>query len=175
MENNNEYDPIAHKNPGPEEKDAVEAYDKKEPKLMTTSQELLIKKILKSSKLKDSEYQQLVNIYTSRVVTVSDASIFIEYVLSLLKFRRTFLNGKHKAYKKCVFCNSRENIKRYLDLTSESKAWLCENCALNLDTSKVVPVKIDEKKEYKVELEDFDRNKELSSSQEDLICSHREE
>ena len=106
----------------------------------TIAQRVLITKILKSSKLSDKEYRMLRDFADSKVVTRYDASILIDYVLSALKFRRHFLDAKHKAYKKCSFCNSRDNILRYVDAVDlKHKIWCCETCALNLP-NKVVQI-----------------------------------
>lgn len=130
---------------------AEESY-KKEIKLKSPAQEILMIKILKSSKLKDSEYQMLKSVLENNIVTTYDASIFIEYVLSLLKFRRTFFSKKHKSYKKCNYCGSRDNIQRMLHIKSDKKIWVCETCELNLDSSKFVHVKFDEDQEVKADL-----------------------
>ncbi len=118
--------------------------NKKEFKQVSVDQQILIAKILRSSKLKDAEYRMLRNIIDTRITSSYDASVLINYVLGLLKFRRHFFNGRHKAYKKCYFCSLRDNVQRYLDVPNNTKAWLCETCAINLDPSKVVPVKIKE-------------------------------
>ena len=171
-----------NKDPGSEidriydqEKDRRAEESMKETKLMTSPQEVLIKKILKSSKLKDAEYRQLQTILNGQVVSSFDASVFIEYVLGLLKFRRTFLNGKHKAYKKCNYCNSRDNIQRMLHVKSNRKIWVCETCILNLDNSKFVPVKFDEVKEASADLHRKYDYSGLTPAQEDLIHEHREQ
>jgi len=116
-----------------------------EIKDVSNAQEDLIVKLLKSSKLRDKEYRMLREILDNKVLTSYDASIFIGHVLGLVKFRRHFFNGRHKAYKKCYFCKSRENVERYsLATDPEKKDWVCEECALNL-LGKVVPVKSNEK------------------------------
>ena len=108
---------------------------------VTTAQQVLIAKILRSSKLSDREYRMLRSFADSKVVTKYDASILIDYVLAALKFRRHFLNKKHKAYKKCYFCGSRDDVSRYADASNlKNKLWCCETCALNLP-DKVVPIR----------------------------------
>ena len=115
-----------------------------EIKYVTAEQHKLIRNLMKSRKILDKEYRGLVEVLDSKVVTTLDASIFIEHVLSLLRFRRNFFNGKHKAYKQCKFCNSREKVQRYALATDlKQKAWVCETCALNLP-DKVVPVSVNE-------------------------------
>ena len=106
------------------------------------------------------------------------------------------MNGKHKAYKKCHYCNSRENVQRMLHLETDRKFWVCETCQINLDPSKFVPVKINEEQEVKADLhrkyeyspyyskEEYEKDQrdasgvcdypELTSAQEDLIHEHRE-
>jgi len=109
---------------------------------VTIAQNILIEKILRSTKLSDKEYKMLRSFADSKVVTRYDASILINYILSALKFRRHFLSSNHKAYKKCNFCNSRDNIKRYADASDiKRKIWCCETCALNLP-DKVVQVRV---------------------------------
>jgi len=115
-----------------------------ESSAVTTAQRVLIAKILRSSKLSDREYRMLRSFTDSKVVTKYDASILIDYVLAALKFRRHFLSPNHKAYKKCNFCGSRDNIKRYADASDlKHKVWACESCALNLP-DKVVQVRVAE-------------------------------
>lgn len=109
--------------------------------LRTSAQEVLVVKILQSKKILDKEYQQLRSIWEHQILTSKDASVFIEYVLSSLRFRRYFLNGNRKSFKICQACKIRDNVKRYDDLSKKNlKYWLCDNCALNLSTS-VVPTK----------------------------------
>jgi len=122
----------------------METENNTELKLVSVNQQILMAKILRCAKLKDSEYRMLRNIIDTRITLSYDASVVINYVLGLLKFRRHFFNGRHKAYKKCYFCHSRDNVQRYLDVPNNKKTWLCETCAINLDPSKVVPVKISE-------------------------------
>lgn len=165
MENNNEYDPVAHKHPGPEEKAAVEDYEKREYRNKTPAQDVLITKIMKSKKILDKEYRMFRTILDNQVISSYDAAVFIEHILSLLKFRRTFFNGKHKAYKQCFFCDSRDNVQRYLDVAGNKKAWVCETCAINLDPGKVVLTKINESKEASADLY---RKYDYSAEQEDI-------
>jgi len=175
MENNN-------KDPGEEidriydqEKDRRAEESMKEVKSVTVNQEILIKKLLKSRKFKDVEYRELRNVLDNKVQTSYDASVLINYLLGVLSFRRNFYNGKHKAYKKCFYCNSRDQVKRYLNVASNKKAWVCEFCAINLDPEKVVPVKVNET--FKVPGKDHVavNYSELTSAQEDLICEHKEQ
>jgi len=122
----------------------METENNNEFREVSANQQVLIAKILRSSKIKDSEYRQLKSILDKQVLTSYDAAVFIQYVLSMLKFRRTFLNGKHKAYKKCEFCSSRNNVERFANPANlKEKVWACETCALNL-RDKVVPVRVQE-------------------------------
>ena len=152
----------------------MENKNNEEVNLITSAQEILIKKILKSGKILDKEYRQLRIVLDNQVITSYDASVFIEYVLGILKFRRTFFNGKHKAYKKCYYCNSRENVQRMLHLETDRKFWVCSTCVINLDPAKFVPVKIAEEQEAKADLYKKYEYPELTSAQEDLIHEHRE-
>ncbi len=61
-----------------------------EVKEMTPKQEALLREILQSEELADSESQRLKTIFKSRVSTSEDASVLISYILGLLKFRRHF-------------------------------------------------------------------------------------
>jgi len=153
----------------------MEKENKQEIKQITAAQEILISKILKSSKLLDKEYRELRETLDSKVVTSFDAAVFINYVLGILKFRRHFYNGKHKAYKKCFTCGSRENIQRYLNVKEDKKYWLCETCAINIDPSEIVLTKLSEEREVKADFMRKEMSAELNSSQEDLVCEHREQ
>ena len=73
-----------------------------------------------------------------------------------------------------MFCNSRENVSRYLDIETGKKAWVCSTCGINLDPAKVVPVKIAEDNEVKCDLFRKEEVAELTPAQEDLVCEHRE-
>jgi len=115
-------------------------------KEVTADQQILIAKILRSSKLSDREYRQLSGVLQNQVVTRYDASILIDFVLAALKFRRHFLNKKHRAYKKCAYCGSRKNVERFEENTEKhTRVWVCDLCALNL-RDKVLPVKLIENK-----------------------------
>ncbi len=64
-----------------------------EVKEMTSKQEALLKEILQSEELSDSESRKLKGIFKSRVSTSEDASVLISHVLGLLKFRRHFVDS----------------------------------------------------------------------------------
>ena len=130
----------------------MENNENREVKQKTSDQDVLIIKILKSKKILDKEYRMFKTILDNQVVSSYDASVFIEHILSLLKFRRTFFNGKHKSYKQCFFCYSRDDIKRYDSLATGQRRWICEECALNLDSERFVRVKFDEEKEAQADL-----------------------
>ncbi len=146
-----------------------------EIKQKTPAQEVLIHKIMKSRKILDKEYRNLAEVLSSKVVTSYDAAVFIEYVLGMLKFRRHFFNGKHKAYKKCIACKSRDDIEKYYSYKDTRVVWLCENCGLNLGSNYVTKIK-------DLSVEELIRlgliksgDQELTPAQEDLIHEHREE
>ena len=149
--------------------------ERKARKSMTANQEILIKKLLKSKKFKDDEYRELRNVVDNKVQTSYDASVLINYLLSTLNYRRHYFNGKHKAYKKCFFCASRDDVKRYFSVVENKKWWVCDFCAINLDPEKVVPVKEIPISENPVNHFRKERAEQLTSAQEDLICEHREE
>ena len=153
----------------------METENNAEQSLKTANQDILIKKLLKSRSFKDKEFKLLKKVYDKQVLTSYDASILIAHLLATLRFRRTFLNEKHKAYKRCLFCGTRENVERYHDLTNDSKAWVCENCAMNLDSTKIVRTKIQEDNEVKSDLYKKYDHHDLTSVQEDLICEHKEQ
>ena len=153
----------------------MENNEDKEVKSLTANQEILIKKLLKSKKFKDIEYRELRNVLDHKVLTVSDGCVLIDYLLSTLAYRRTFFNGKHKAYKKCFYCSGRDHVKRYTSLSLGINRWICNTCYINLDGAEVVPVKMDESKEVEVKLLDHNRNQELTPAQEDSIHEHKEQ
>lgn len=136
MENNDEYDPLIHKNPGPEEKEAIEDYERKQENPVSPKQDVLIRKMLCCSKILDSEYQELKSILDKQVNSSYTASVFIDHILSLVKFRRTFGSRKHKAYKKCLWCKSREQIVRVIDIKCGRAFWCCYKCYINLDVER---------------------------------------
>lgn len=115
--------------------------------LRTPAQEVLVVKILQSGKILDKEYQQIRKIWEHQVVSSKDAAIFIEYVLSTLRFRRYFLNGRHRAFKQCRFCGTRDNIIRINQIGGDIREWSCETCFLNSDGFKYVAVPIDKQDE----------------------------
>jgi len=111
---------------------------------VTDAQSVFALKLLGSKRILDKEYRNFMKIWQNQIVSSKDASIFIEHVLALVKFRRNFCSKKHKAYKKCVFCNSRDNIVKYVNLETGKEFWTCESCAINLRDSRKVPVQINE-------------------------------
>lgn len=113
----------------------------------TPAQEALVSKILQSRRIKDKEYQKLRKIWINQVLTLRDASVFIEYVLSTLTFRRRFQGKKSLSFKRCFFCNSRDDVERYHNLKTDSKYWICESCALNLNGDSTIRVKFEEQNE----------------------------
>ena len=111
---------------------------------ITPNQEAFIYKLLKSSRILDKEFNMFKVILDKQVLTSYDASVYIEYLVSTLRFRRTFFNKKHKAYKFCYFCESRNDVKRYLKLDNQKEYWLCATCEINHNKGELVPKKIDE-------------------------------
>ena len=142
--------------------------------LVSQSQNILIKKILKSKKIKDKEYKELKKIKDGKVISSYDASIFICYVLALLKFRQNFTGRKAKAYKKCFFCDERDEVERYLRVGNlKVKAWVCSSCAINL-RGKIVPVKEKKEKDFiKVGNFKYEYPSEVEDMNEDEIKSIR--
>ncbi len=125
----------------------MENYNNKISNKVTADQEILLKKLLKSRKITDKEYREYKNIIENRMFNSYDASILIAHLITLLKFRRHYYSKKHKAYKRCVYCGSRDNVSRYLDVKEDKKLWICDFCQINLDSSRFVPTKVSEESE----------------------------
>lgn len=117
----------------------MENNKKVEKKPVSDAQNSLIVKVLKSRKILDDEYKLLKEILDNKVKDSYSASILIEYLLALVKFRRYFLSKRMKAYKKCYYCGIRDGIDRYVNLTLKKDIWLCEDCMLNSRNS-IVPL-----------------------------------
>ena len=144
-------------------------------KLRTPAQEVLVSKVLKSRKILDKEYKQLTKVWEKQVMTSYEANVFITYVLSLLQFRRIFTSFKHKAYKRCHFCKSRDGVKRYEDLTTGKRLWLCENCELNYKQGSLVPIKDFEAREASADLyRKYEYPAEQEAVDEDKIHGYEE-
>ena len=147
----------------------MEENNEREYRNKTPAQDVLITKIMKSKKILDKEYRMFRSILDNQVISTYDAAVFIEYILSLLKFRRIFFSGKHKAYKQCFFCGSRNNVQRYANAANlDEKCWACETCALNLK-DKSVQVKFNESKEAQADLyRKYDYSPEQEIQDEEL-------
>jgi len=113
---------------------------KPEIKQVTPAQEVLLSKLLKSKLLLDAEYREFREVLDKRVICSFDASVLIQYILGILRYRRHFSSKRCKAYKKCRFCNSRDKIMRIEKLHSNERFWSCENCFLNLDSNLFIAV-----------------------------------
>ncbi len=112
--------------------------------LRTSLQEEYVVKVMKSRRILDGEYKELKTIWDSQVLTSKDAGIFLAYLFALQNFRRTFINGRHKAYKFCHFCGLRDGIIRIEDFYYSKRLWSCENCFLNSDGERYItfPLKV---------------------------------
>jgi len=130
----------------------METEKKSETKAVTTAQEVLLVKILQSKKLTDSEYREFRGLLDKRVVCSFDASVLIQHILGILRYRGHFCSKRRKAYKKCHFCNSRDKIVRIEKLGSNERFWSCETCFLNLDGLEFVSVNGFEEKELAADL-----------------------
>lgn len=108
--------------------------------LRSPNQEVLVSKILYSKRIKDKEFQDLKSIWENQVTTMKDASVFIEFILATLRFRRMFLSEKFKSFKICRYCDVRDNISRIEEAKSGKRFWCCETCLLNLDSKVFVLV-----------------------------------
>ena len=106
----------------------------------SVAQEVLISKLLHSRKLRDKEFKEMKLIWETQVLTMTDASFFIEHLLALLKFRRRFNSKNKKCYKICHYCKSRDKITRIEYVKSGVKFWSCETCLINIPEGEFVIV-----------------------------------
>ncbi len=134
----------------------------------------LLKKLLKSKKLLDKEYRNFQELVDSRIVNSKDMSVLIAHILATIQFRRHFSGKRQKAYKRCIYCESRDNVERFLHVETGKKFWICDNCDLNLDSRKFVRTKYAEENELKADLIRKEQILELTPEQENLINEHRE-
>jgi len=123
-----------------------------EEKPVSEKQLNLLKKLLKASKFTNGEYEEIKEICSNRVVNSYDASVVIDYLLSTLKFRRRFFSKRRKAYKKCDYCGSRDDVERYMDLINDKRFWLCKYCYDAGEFPSVIPVAEAENIEVKADL-----------------------
>ncbi|NIV14165.1 MAG: hypothetical protein GWN62_23700 [Aliifodinibius sp.] len=121
---------------------------------MSANQSGLIKRLLRSRKFRDKEYQGLRKILDSQVSTSYDASVFIEYALAAIKFRGHFSSKRSKAYKICQFCHSRDGVNRHWNLAEDKKCWICDFCAIHADPSQIVQVKWEHETQTRPDRED---------------------
>ena len=108
--------------------------------LRSPSQEVLVVGLFKSRKLRDKEYQKLRSIWEFQVVTIKDAFIFINKVLADFRFTEMFLSEKFRSFKRCFYCEIRDNIARVEYVKTGIRHWSCETCLLNLDSNEFVLV-----------------------------------
>ena len=145
-----------------------------ESNLVSTKQEVLYCKLLQSSSFTKCERDAIVKVINSKIVTKYDASVLIDYLIFKIRYFKHFSGKRKHAIAKCFFCNERINLKRYLEVETGKKLWFCQFCANAQSPSVFVPVKQAESNEVKADLMRKYDNQELTSSQEDLICEHRE-
>ena len=137
--------------------------ENQEVNLITSAQKVLIQKTMGCMRILDDEYNELKEILESQVITTYDGDVFIKHLLGAINFRRTFFADHRKAYKKCYFCKSRDEIVRFDDVKYDRKLWLCSTCEINYNTGSLVPVKVDESSEV---TEDNIRKRDYSPEQE---------
>lgn len=130
----------------------METENRTEIKQVTPAQEALLSKLLKSKLLLDVEYREFRDVLDKRVICSFDASVLIAHILGILRYRRQFNSKRSKAYKKCHFCKSRDEIQRIEKIHSNERFWSCETCFLNLDSSLFVSVNGLEEREVKADL-----------------------
>ena len=120
--------------------DKMETAQSSQPVLRSPAQEALVAKIMQSRWFNDSEYKFLRGIWMNQAVTMKDASVFIEYLVSAVALRGHFISKKHRSFKRCKFCNVRDDIVRLEDSISHKRFWACETCYLNSARGSCFPV-----------------------------------
>jgi len=115
-----------------------------EPKLLTGAQEKLIYQLLQSKVFSKKEFEAFYRKVKKQIVTSYDGSVCLNYLLASIRFRKMF-TGKHaRSHAKCCICSTRENLVRYAELPDLKQKFYCSDCEISLDSSKEVPVSIDE-------------------------------
>ena len=115
-----------------------------EPKLLTAKQEALIYRLLQSKVFSKKEFEAFYKKVQKQIVTCYDASVCLNYLLAAIRFRKMFTSKHARSHAKCCICSSRENLKRYAELPDLKQKFYCSDCELSLDSSKEVPVSIEE-------------------------------
>lgn len=109
-----------------------------EPKVITEKQLEFLDKLMSSSKLFLNDYEEIRSLLKSKIKSSYDMSVLINYVLSKLKYKKHFFNGRNRARKICKYCKSRENILRCIGAEDRKFFWLCENCAHQMENDGIV-------------------------------------
>jgi len=94
----------------------------------TIKQQALITRLLQSSYFSKAEFIELMRRNRNQIVTSYDASVLISYLISVLRFRKKFLNKKHKAHLKCDYCSSRKDLDRLYSPKYNAQRVVCLNC-----------------------------------------------
>jgi len=113
----------------------------KEVKLKTPEQDALLAKLLQTSTLTKRERDNIVHRITGKLITSYDASVLITYLLATIKFRKHFSSGRKHKKAECFACGNKLNLKRYVNIPTGKKEWVCDFCLTTLDSSvhAVVP------------------------------------
>lgn len=104
----------------------------KEIKFVSEAQANLYSKLLQSSCYTKLEREKLLNAISGKLTTSYDASLLISKLLMDIKFHKYFVGDRKKKLACCSACNTKINVRRFVNIADHSRIWICDICKGNL-------------------------------------------
>lgn len=101
----------------------------KEIKLVTDKQNILLAKLLESSCFTKVERDNIVNSVAGKLITSYDTSILLAHLLAKIRFQKYFNGNRKHKIAHCFHCSTKLCLKRYENLKTGLRVWLCSYCS----------------------------------------------
>ena len=108
--------------------------------LVSDKQEALYCRLLQSSSFTKQERDALVKVLSVKVVTSYDASVLIDKLIADIRFFKHFNKCRKHRVAECSVCSERIDLKRFLNVKTNKKQWLCFSHRTVADASELVEV-----------------------------------
>lgn len=119
----------------------MEQIEKPEINLKTEKQDALIAKLIQSSAMTKTERDYIVDRISGRLITTKDAGILAAYLIAKIQFNKHFNDRRKHKIAACAFCQNKVSVRRYEEIKTGVRRWICSVCYTTMDKSQLVEVK----------------------------------
>jgi len=111
-----------------------------EIQLKSDKQEALYSKLLESSTFTKTERDLLIKKYLGKVETSYDASVLIDKLICDIRAFKYFIGKRKHRVAQCSVCSEKIDLKRFLEIKTNKKLWLCYTHRKDADPSEFAEV-----------------------------------